>query len=126
MTDLFDAADLTDHELGNVEFVMNSPAWSDFFDPYLRAIREGAIAHLIHPDARTRDAQSDDTLRGVISTIDGFLAFSNRIINETSFERIARYREQSNEDRYNSKVADGTIAGGVDNTALVSEDPDEY
>lgn len=105
---------------------MNSPAWLRFFDPYLRAIREGAVASLIHPAASAREDRSDDTLRGIITTIDGFLAFSTRIIDETDYERIERYRMHSNEDKYNLKVAGGEIRGGVDNTTLVEEDPDEY
>jgi hypothetical protein len=90
---LFDVKDIDEHTLGCVEYVLNSPAYIDVFEPYLRSIRDTLSQRLLDPSNDRKQTHPDDFLRGGIVAIDGLLQYFKQIIEETQFERIAASQE---------------------------------
>jgi len=91
MSDLkkvFNISKLTDHELGCVEFVLNSPAYQDVFKPYLENMRDSLSLALLDRGKVRREEYPDDFLAGGIVAIKGLLELFEHIINETRIERI--------------------------------------
>lgn len=89
-SDIFDIKSLDDFQLGHLEFIVNSPSYTDVFEPYLKRIRLSLYTRLLDPSQTRKDEYPDDFIRGSIATIDGFLRLFNRLISETDIERIAR------------------------------------
>jgi hypothetical protein len=88
--DVFDIQKLDERQLGQIEYVLNSPAYGDCFEPYLRTIRNTLSQRLLDPSKARKEEHPDDFLRGGIVAIDGLLSFFSRIIAETQSDRIFR------------------------------------
>ena len=87
--EVFDISKLDEHTLGCVEYVLNSPAYYEVFEPYLRSIRNTLNQRLLNPSKERKEEHPDDFLRGGIVAIDGLLMFFSHIIKETQMERIS-------------------------------------
>lgn len=91
MSDLkkvFDISKLSDHELGCVEFVLNSPAYQDVFKPYLENMRDSLMLAVLDRSEGRKKEYPDDFLSGGIVAIKGLLELFEHIIRETRMERI--------------------------------------
>lgn len=98
---VFNVSKLTDHELGHLEFILNSPSYVDVFAPYLKNMRNSLNTKLLDPSQTRKEAYNDDFLRGGILMIDGLLGFFTRLIQETEIERVHRSQtETTGEDQY--------------------------
>lgn len=86
--DVFDISKMDEHTLGCVEYVLNSPAYADVFEPYLKSIRNTLNQRLLNPSRERKEEHPDDFLRGGIVAIDGLLMFFAHIIRETRMERV--------------------------------------
>jgi hypothetical protein len=87
---MFDPAQLDGQQLGMIEYVLNSNAYTDTFKPYLQSIRETLSQRLLDPSKDRKEEHPDDFLRGGIVAVDGLLNFFDRIVAETQMDRIAR------------------------------------
>lgn len=85
---VFDIGELTAHELGCVEFVLNSPAYIDVFKPYLLGMRERLNNMLLDRSSVRKEEYSDDYLAGNIVAITGLLALFEKLIAETRMDRL--------------------------------------
>ncbi len=90
LTDLFDIQKLDDRQLGQIEYVLMSPAYADAFEPYLLSIRATLSMRLLDPSKDRKEEHPDDFLRGGIVAIDGLLQFFKRVVSETQLERVER------------------------------------
>jgi hypothetical protein len=88
--ELFDIQKLDDRQLGQIEYVLMSPAYVEAFEPYLKSIRETLAQRLLDPSKDRKEVHSDDFLRGGIVAIDGLLTFFKLIIAQTQMERVDR------------------------------------
>lgn len=84
----FSVSNLTETQRGHLEFLLNSPSYSDVFEPYLRYQRDIQLKLLLRPDAARKDTFSDDYLRGSIHAIDNLLIFFTKLIEETNPDRV--------------------------------------
>ena len=85
---VFDRSRLTDTQLGCLEFLVNSPAFTDVIEPYIHSIRDSMNQQLLDPSKTRKEEHPDDFLRGGVVTLDGLLHFFRLIVDETRFERI--------------------------------------
>jgi hypothetical protein len=88
--DLFDVSDLTDEELGHLEWVLNSPSYERVFKKYLMNMSNTLTHRLKNPSRERKDMYPSDFLRGGILMIDGLVTFFQKIVAETQMERVAR------------------------------------
>src|SRR5689334_13012591 len=102
--EVFDLRKLTDQQLGEIEFVLNSPALEHSFKPYMSNIlRE--LNRLWKDRSKERaDKYPDDFLAGGVVFGEGLLEFFEHIISETRMERIhAAMEGMSNDMLYSAK-----------------------
>jgi hypothetical protein len=84
----FNTRALTSHELGLIEFVLNSQAYTECFKPYLENIRDSMQRQWLDRSQTRKDDYPDDTLAGGVMVIEGLLKFFDQILQETKFDRI--------------------------------------
>jgi hypothetical protein len=97
-----DVHTLPEHELGHIEFVLNSPAYRDHFEPFLKKMRDSMAQTLLSPTDDRKSKLPDDFLRGGITVIDNLLSLFNQLIEETSMDKLheALTAKQTNEAGY--------------------------
>ena len=106
--DVFDTARLDDHQLGCVEYVLNSPAYLDVFEPYLRNARNHLNLQLLDRSKERKDTRSDDFLAGGVVAIDGLLSLFKKILEETKMQRIDDSMQRlSPEQKYDQAARNG-------------------
>lgn len=123
--EFFDPRKLSPGTLGQMEFVLNSPAYEDAFKPYLKGVARG-MEHLCRDRSQTRkDKYSDDFLYGGVCAVEGLLTFFQLMIEETDFDHIHEsMASMSSEKQYDQRLKTGNVKPivGVDQKAT----PDEY
>jgi len=98
LPEFFEPKKLTERQLGVIAFVLNSPAYSETFEPYLQSVRD-SMNHLMMDRSQARkDQYPDDFLVGGIVVADGFLNFFRLLIDETDIERIHEAMQQADGD----------------------------
>jgi hypothetical protein len=99
-TNLFDVTKLNDDELGQLEFVLNSPAWEGWFKPYLvRVIR--SIERLMKDRSEERKkTYNDDFLAGQCTALEGFVAFCDGVAQNTSMARMGEVQKMTPDQEY--------------------------
>ena len=108
---LFDLSKLNDDELGQLEFVLNSPAFEGVFKPYLLGVIRG-IERLMKDRSDARKAQyNDDFLAGQCLALEGFLAFAAGIIQSTNMARMAAAVQMTPNEEYERLRSLGLVRG---------------
>lgn len=108
--DVLNVVSLDDHEIGHIEFVLNSPAYLDHFEPYLRKMRDRLNTLLLDPSEEREAKYPYKWLIGGISMIDGLLELFNNLIKETRIERMMRSQiERSPEQQYQHMREEGMV-----------------
>ena len=99
--EFFTTEDLTEQKLGEIEFVLNSPAYGHTFKPFMLGILN-AINKLWKDRSAERKAKyNDDYLAGGHDFGEGLIQFFERIINETHDERVMKsLGNMTNDDLY--------------------------
>lgn len=123
--EFFDLRKLDDRQLGFVEFVINSPAYGEVFEPYLKTVRESMNKLWLDRSQARKDQYPDDFLAGGICAIDGLIKFFNMILSETQMERIhASMSEMTPEKLYELKRQRGQLRPVVG--VNQGSEPEEY
>lgn len=105
---VFDVGKLTEHELGCVEFVLNSPAYLDVFRPFLVSRREQIALAMLDRSKERKEMYPDDTLAGHVTAIDELLTLFESIVSETRLERMIHSQSPpSAVGRYDNAQRDG-------------------
>jgi hypothetical protein len=122
--DLFDVSNLTDEELGHLEWVLSSSSYEQVFKKYLRSMSETLNLRLKNPSRDRKEQYPSDFLRGGILMIDGLVEFFSRIVAETQMERIARAQGSglSQEELYEKLHQEGKVRPA----GQITPAPDEY
>jgi hypothetical protein len=109
---LFNVSELDEQELGCIEFVLNSPSYSDYFEPYLLRMRASLDKNMYDRSQARKDEMPDDFIAGGVAMIDGLTIFFRKLIEETRMERIARAQGAiTSTDAYDKLRADGRARG---------------
>jgi len=85
----FSVSNLTELQRGHLEFILNSPSYSEIFVPYLQYQRDIQMKLLLRPDDARKTTFSDDYLRGSIHSIDNLLLFFEKLVEETNVQRVS-------------------------------------
>jgi hypothetical protein len=88
--EVLDIGVLDDHEIGHIEYILNSPAYGDHFEPYLKRMRDRLNQLLLDPSEEREKMYPYKFLIGGICMIDGLLELFGKLISETRIERMAR------------------------------------
>lgn len=91
---LFDPGKLSEHELGCVAFVLNSPAYIDVFEPYLLSIKNEMQMSWKDRSQTRKDNMPDDYIAGNVAAIDGLLTLFKLILQQTDIDRIHTSMEE--------------------------------
>jgi len=121
--ELFNVSNLTDEELGHLEFVLGSPSYERVFEPYLKTMKRTLIRNLCDPSQEREQKYPSDYCRGGIHMIDGLLTLFRKLVAETQMERVARAQgtPMGQEDIYQKLREEGHIRGGGQ-----IDDPPDY
>lgn len=107
MRQFFRMEDLDEQQLGMIAYVLNSPAYEESFRPYLMTVRESMNAIWLDRSQARKNTLPDDYLAGAIASIDGLLKFFTVVLHETSMENIHEAMTQSDDQKYDVRVARG-------------------
>lgn len=88
LSKIFDVSKLNDHQLGCIEYVLNSPAYIDVFKPFLEGLREALHDQALDRSQARKEEISDDTLAGGEIVINKLLYLFSKIVDETRMERM--------------------------------------
>lgn len=86
--EVFDITKLTEQELGCLEYVLNSPAYSSVFEPYLLGIKNSLTMKMLDRSEERKREYPDDFLAGGVVAIEGFLRMFKHVISETRAARV--------------------------------------
>jgi hypothetical protein len=106
-TEVFDIGRLTELQLGNVEFILTSPAYTETFKPYLMSIRKNLNTVWLDRSQGRKDMISDDYLAGGIAMIDGLITFFSLVLDESSLDRIHASQSRTPDQQYDALVRAG-------------------
>lgn len=124
---LFNLQALDEHQIGCLEFLVNSPAYQDVVLPYLRAMRDSANQRLLDPSQERKAEYPDDFLRGNVVALDGLIRFFDRIVAETRFDRIAEsQRTLTPAQQYTEGQAAGQHVPVLGANEPLEVEPDQY
>jgi len=94
----FDIRKLDEQQLGNIEFVLNSPAYGDQFRPYMMGILAQLNRLWLDRSQARKDEFPDEFLAGGIVFGEGLMKFFDQIISETRMERMHGAMENMTSD----------------------------
>lgn len=116
----FDIRKLDDQSLGQIAFVLQSPAYNESFRPYLEGVLR-SLDRMWKDRSRARmEEYPDDFLAGGVIFGEGLLKFFEQLISEVSIERIHASMEFTPEEEYDMRRAAGQVKPvvGLDQPAL--------
>ena len=121
----FDLRKIDEQTMGQIEFVLNSPAYEAAFKPYIQNCIISLNKLWKDRSAARRAQYNDDFLAGGATFAEGLLKFFALLVEETSMERIhAAMADVPPEDMYNEKRGAGQMKPvvGLDQPALPMEE----
>jgi hypothetical protein len=131
--ELFDLRRLDERQLGQIEFVLNSPAYEDSFKRYMLDIIQSMNNMWKDRSRERQDRYPDEFLAGGVCFGEGLLKFFTLLIHETSMERIheAMAKAMSNDQLYDARRNAGLVRPvvGINQVPEPTEgeaDPEEY
>lgn len=129
--EFFDLKFFDDRRLGEMEFVLNSPAYEHTFKPYITGILRGLEAYWKDRSQDRKDKYPDDFLAGGVAMSEGLLQFFEQVVKETRMERVHAAMEGiTNDELYARKQARGEVKPvvGLDQSASPTKlvDDDEF
>jgi hypothetical protein len=107
MNDLF--SNLDDKDIGDLAFIINSPAYVNFFKPLLLGMERNMMESIIDPSVTRKAGQSDDYLRGGIVTIRAILNGPIFAIEEYANKQKINAEIQNDADFYKERAEAGSI-----------------
>jgi hypothetical protein len=128
----FDLRKLDDLQLGQIEFILTSPAYNDAFKPYIEGILRYMNDQWKDRSQKRKDEYPDDMLGGAVLFGEGLLKFFDLILRESSMERVHNSMANMSADQlYDMKRERGGVRPvvGIDQPATPPQggaDPDEY
>lgn len=107
----FELSVLDEHELGHLEYILNSPSYTRVFKPFLESLQKAYVERMLNPDPATRQKYGgDEYLRCGANNIQRQLEFYEKVIAETQHQRAMSAREALGEvDLYRQAVAEGKV-----------------
>lgn len=119
--ELLDLRALTDEQRGNMEFVLNSPAYADYFKPFMEGILSQMNQLWKDRSQKRKDQYPDEFLAGAVVFGEGLLKVFEMVISETNMERVhAAMENMTPELLYDMKRQRGQVRPiiGLDQPAL--------
>jgi hypothetical protein len=108
--EFFDVRKLDEQQRGSIEFVLNSPAYEDYFKPYISGILQTMNQQWKDRSQARKDMYPDEFLAGGVTFGEGMLKFFETIIHETSMERVhAAMENMTNDMLYEVKRQRGLV-----------------
>lgn len=123
----FDLRKLDEIQLGQIEFVLTSPAYEESFRPFLLDAVESMSAQWKDRSEERKARYPDDYLAGGVVAIEGLIKFFEVLVQEANFERIhAANGGGSPEREYDLRRLAGQLQPviGLDQGAEPSADED--
>lgn len=100
LKEIFDLSKMSEQDIGELEFVVNSPAYRKFFRGYMLKMRESAQRLLLDRSQARKDVHPDDGLAYQILFIDGLMAFLDGILDQTNIARMVETQQHTPQDEY--------------------------
>jgi hypothetical protein len=107
--DLFDLSKLSEREIGDFEFMVNSPSYQRIVRPYLIKMRDSVQMMMLDRSEDRKRVYNDDFLAGQASTLIGFLKFLDGLKEHTSMDRMQKAVQMSTEEVYQDLRNRGVI-----------------
>lgn len=127
--EFFDLRQFDDRQLGEVEFVLNSPAYEHTFRPYIQGVINQMNTLWKDRSKERSDKYPDDFLAGGVIFAEGLVKFFDLVVKETRMERVHDAMAQMTpENAYDIQRHRGNVKPvvGLDQPALpVHVDPAE-
>ena len=123
--EIFNVAQLDDRTLGEIEWVLNSPAYEHTFKPFMVGVLKTLSKLQRDRSQKRKEEYPDDYLAGGLDFGEGLIEFFGRVIAETRMDRMNEAMQHvSNDQLYDAKRARGQVKPvvGLDQSAT----PEEY
>ena len=92
-----------------LRFILNSPAWKDFFMPELeRSCAESYLMLKVEPDQR-KSGESDALLRARIWVLEKVMKLGPDVIRDYDEMRVKREQQEAIAEGYAERAADGRM-----------------
>ena len=86
--EFFDLRKLDQQQIGEIEFILNSPAYDHSFKPYIKSVLYSMHRLWMDRSEQRKATYPDDYLAGGATFGEGLLKFFDLLVSETSLERI--------------------------------------
>jgi len=106
---LFDLSRLNDDELGQLEFLLLSPAWRGFLMRYLSLTIRGIERMMKDRTENRKKMYNDDFLAGQCVALESFVAFCEAAEQNISMARVADTQRLTPNQEYDRLRATGFI-----------------
>lgn len=108
-TNLFDLSALNEEEIGQLEYLLLSPAWEGYLKRYLLAMVR-SIERLMKDRSDARKASyNDDFLAGQCTALEGFITFCDSVVNNVNLARVAETQKMTSDEEYQKLRALGFV-----------------
>lgn len=106
---IFDVSKLTDEEIGQLEYILLSPAYERVFKPYLYRMQKSIEHMMLDRSQRRKEEFPDDFLAGEAVGIAGLLAFFDSLAEQINMARVAAVQQATPDEQYTLLRAQGLI-----------------
>lgn len=112
------AIDLSHEQIGNLAFIVNSPAYLTFYRPFLVGMLRSFYNDLGDPTGQRKWEKPDDYLRGGIAVVKALLNFPEQVLAEEREQAEREAAGRTPEEQYEKRAETGPVGPGY------SEDED--
>ena len=104
---MFDLGTDSGEKIEALRHLLGSPAWTGFYEPFLRASREYALMQLALPSYQRSQADPDNLLRAKIQVLDAMLNVGPAEIEAHDQNQRVQATEAEMDEAYARRAADG-------------------
>lgn len=109
---------LSPEAIESLRILVNFPAWSTFFLPSLKLMRENWNLRLIDRSQKRKDEWNDDYIGGCISTLDVILSMPEALLGEADEIEHRKEQERREAVAYAQRAATGRMGPYINPDAM--------
>jgi hypothetical protein len=100
---------LDENSAGNLEYILRSPAYTEYYEPLLKALERDLTLDIIDPGGQRKFNKPDDYLRGGILIIKALLEGPELALKDYHERRLDEQKALAAETKYADRAAAGSI-----------------
>lgn len=106
---LFSLETLNEEEIGQLEFILASPAWAGYLRPYLQVMIHSVERLMKDRSEERKKRYNDDFLAGQCTALEGFLAFADATSQSINMARMGKVQQLTPNQEYERLRVQGLV-----------------